>query len=389
MKSKKVSILSAIIIGVITGLVTISGIAFGASKTVLNNDSGLSLKDAYSIINLQKIVEEIYYEDTSDIDFSVGLKKGLVEALDDPYSRYLTIDEYKKDMEDTTGSFEGIGVYIAPAKDNTIIVIAPIKDSPAYNAGIESGDKILKVNGVNYDAKTMQDAVNVMRGKKGESVKIELLDKNGKIKIVDVIRDTIKNESVYSKMLGDIGYISIISFDEDTGLEFEENYKILSKNSPKGLIIDLRSNPGGMLDQVINVADQILPEADLFYTNNKNNHKEVFTSTDKQQINLPIVVLVDNNSASASEILAGALQDNEKAIIVGETTFGKGLVQSFFQINDEDAIIITTAQYFTPKGNIVNGVGISPDIIVESSKNTPDEDYQLKKAIEVIQSQLK
>lgn len=382
---KKVSIVSAILIGFLTAILTITTFAYGATKTIFNSDTGLTFQEFREILNIKKIIEEMYYEDVSDIDFVEGVKKGIVESVGDPYTRYMNIEEYNQDLEDTTGSFEGIGVYISPAKDGTILVIAPIKNSPADIAGIKPGDKILKINGENYDASTLQDAVKVMKGKKGTSVEIELLDAQTKnIKTLNVTRDKIETESVVSEMIDDIGYIGIISFDEDTANEFRENYKEIEKNNPKGLIIDLRSNPGGIFDQVLDISNQILPKSVIVYTNNVRNEKQVFKADDKEEINLPIVVLVDKNSASASEILAGALQDNKKAKIVGETTFGKGLVQAFFKINDKDAISITTAQYYTPNGNVVNGVGIIPDYEVESSKNTKEKDFQLEKAIEIL-----
>lgn len=383
---KKVSLLSAIIIGILAGILTVTGFAYGASKTIFNDNKGISLQDLAEIINLKKIVENMYYEDTSDVDFATGMKKGIAESLADPYSRYMTLEEYEKDLEETNGSFEGIGVYIAPGEDGSIVIIAPIKNSPADKAGIKAGDKILKVSGKSFTAKTMQEAVKLMRGEKGTNVEIEIFSSESKkIKTVSIVRDKIEQQSVYSKMLdNNIGYMPIISFDEDTAKEFRENFNELKKNNLKGLIIDLRNNPGGILEQVIDIADQILPESTIVYTNNKKNEKQVFSADNKEEIKLPIVVLVNGYSASASEILSGALQDNKKAIIVGENTYGKGLVQSFFKINDKDALSITIAQYFTPNGNKVNKVGIKPDYEVKLNENNKKIDNQLEKAIEVL-----
>lgn len=390
MKNKKVSVITAVIIGILSGSLTFGGMAFAATgKNIFVSDNSLSLKDYKELSEFQSLLKDYYYKDLDNTDFITGIKKGMTESIGDPYTHYLTLEEYNKDLEIAQGSFVGVGVYIAPSDDGKIIVIAPVKNSPAEKAGIKSGDYIVSVNGKNFTAKTIQEATSLMRGKKGETVTIGLLSA-GKQKVVNVVRDDIMTQSVFSNMVKNkpIGLISISSFDEDTGKEFSEELDKLLKKNPKALIIDLRSNPGGMVDQVIKVADRILDKETIFFTNNKKGEKKVYTGKTDAKLSLPIAVLVNKNSASASEILSGALQDNKKAIIIGENTFGKGLVQSLFQIDEKGAIIITVAQYFTPNGNQVNKTGIKPDIEVKTELNTDKKDAQLEKAIEVLSSKL-
>lgn len=386
MKSRKVSLLVAIIVGILSGALTFTGITF-ATENIQNPNNSLTTQDIKELKKLESIVNELYYEDTADVDYITGLKKGLVSALDDHYSHYLTAEEYKQSMEQANGNFEGIGIVIAPSEDGYILVISPVKDSPADKAGIKAGDKIIGVNGKKYNASTITQAKDNMRGEKGTKVEVEVLSPDGNKNKYTITRDEIKAQTVHTEIMSnDIAYIAITSFDDDTGTEFSKAWNELQKKNPKSLIIDLRNNPGGLVDQVIEVAERILPSGDIFYTNNKSGKKEVFSVKNKDEIKLPIVVLVNENSASASEILSGALQDNKKATIIGQQTFGKGLVQSMFQISNDDALIITVSQYFTPNGNPVNKVGIKPDIEVLSKLNTKDKDVQIETAIKKLKN---
>jgi peptidase, S41 family len=362
---------------------------FAVGGMLVVKASGFSLEEYMEIKQFENLIKQTYYKDTDDIDFVEGMKKGMVEQLGDPYSRYLNKEEFKRMMEDTAGNFVGIGVYIAPNKNGEIVVVSPIKGTPAEKAGIKSGDIISTVDGKNYDAKTMNDAVKAMRGEKGKTVVVGILDSKRQYKEYKIVREDIKTETVFSRMLdNNLGYIQIKAFEERTASEFREHLTKLKKNNIKGLVLDLRSNPGGLVDQVTSVADQILPEALIVYSSNRVGEKQYAKSDNKESLKIPIVMLVNEGSASASEILSGALQDNKKATILGVNTFGKGVIQSILEM-DKGGLVITTAQYFTPNGNVVDKKGIKPDVKVDYKKTGENKDTQLDKAIEILKQKVK
>ena len=360
---------------------------FAAAGMLVVKASGFSFEEYMEIKQFENLIRQTYYKDTDDIDFVEGMKKGMVEQLGDPYSKYLNKEEFKRMMEDTAGNFVGIGVYIAPNKNGERVVVSPIKDTPAEKAGIKSGDIISTVDGQNYDAKTMNEAVKAMRGEKGKTVVVGILDSKRQYKEYKIVREDIKTETVFSRMLdNNLGYIQIKAFEERTASEFREHLTKLKKNNIKGL--DLRSNPGGLVDQVTSVADQILPEALIVYSSNRVGEKQYAKSDNKESLKIPIVMLVNEGSASASEILSGALQDNKKATILGVNTFGKGVIQSVLEM-DKGGLVITTAQYFTPNGNVVDKKGIKPDVKVDYKKTGENKDSQLDKAIEILKQKVK
>lgn len=362
---------------------------FAAAGMLVVKASGFSFEEYMEIKQFENLIRQTYYKDTDDIDFVEGMKKGMVEQLGDPYSKYLNKEEFKRMMEDTAGNFVGIGVYIAPNKNGEIVVVSPIKDTPAEKAGIKSGDIISTVDGQNYDAKTMNEAVKAMRGEKGKTVVVGILDSKRQYKEYKIVREDIKTETVFSRMLdNNLGYVQIKAFEERTASEFREHLTKLKKNNIKGLVLDLRSNPGGLVDQVTSVADQILPEALIVYSSNRVGEKQYAKSDNKESLKIPIVMLVNEGSASASEILSGALQDNKKATILGVNTFGKGVIQSILEM-DKGGLVITTAQYFTPNGNVVDKKGIKPDVKVDYKKTGENKDSQLDKAIEILKQKVK
>jgi len=362
---------------------------FAAAGMLVVKASGFSFEEYMEIKQFENLIRQTYYKDTDNIDFVEGMKKGMGEQLGDPYSKYLNKEEFKRMMEDTAGNFVGIGVYIAPNKNGEIVVVSPIKDTPAEKAGIKSGDIISTVDGQNYDAKTMNEAVKAMRGEKGKTVVVGILDSKRQYKEYKIVREDIKTETVFSRMLdNNLGYIQIKAFEERTASEFREHLTKLKKNNIKGLVLDLRSNPGGLVDQVTSVADQILPEALIVYSSNRVGEKQYAKSDNKESLKIPIVMLVNEGSASASEILSGALQDNKKATILGVNTFGKGVIQSVLEM-DKGGLVITTAQYFTPNGNVVDKKGIKPDVKVDYKKTGENKDSQLDKAIEILKQKVK
>jgi len=346
------------------------------------------------VIVLEKYLREnyLYNKDIKDENLEAGLLKGLVAGLGDPYSQYLTAEEMAKLSETTTGKFQGIGVIISPDEDGTVTVISPIKGSPADRAGVESGDKILKINGKDFSAEKINEASKEMRGEKGTSVKILLLKKkNLKTEEVEIKREEIKIDSIIKDKIGDLGYIGITMFDEETGKDFVKALNELTSEGVKGIILDMRGNPGGVVDAAVEIGDAILPKTS--FVTLKDNKGEVVQDykLDDKYNDIKMVVLVNEGSASASEILAGAIRDLDRAKIIGKKTYGKGVVQNVMSLPGGDGLKLTTSEYFTPSGKSINKKGIVPDIEVDLPDDIKgigidykDTDTQLKKAIEVI-----
>ncbi|MDY3902010.1 S41 family peptidase [Peptoniphilus sp.] len=346
------------------------------------------------VIVLEKYLREnyLYNKDIKDENLESGLLKGLVAGLGDPYSQYLTKDEMKKLSETTTGKFQGIGVLISPDEDGTVTVISPIKGSPADRAGVESGDKILKINGKDFSAEKIDEASKEMRGEKGTTVKILLLKKKSlKTKEVEIKREEIKIDSIIKSKIGNFGYIGITMFDEETGRDFVKALNELTREGVKGIILDMRGNPGGVVDAAVEVGEAILPKTS--FVTLKNNKGEIIDDykLDDKYNDIKMVVLVNEGSASASEILAGAIKDLDRAKIIGKKTYGKGVVQNVIALPEGDGLKLTTSEYFTPSGKSINKKGIEPDIEVDLPENVKgigidykDTDTQLQKAIEVL-----
>lgn len=364
-----------------------------------NEKSSKKINDEYvleRINEVKRMIDKNYYKKADDYDVLIGMLKGAVNSLKDPYSYYMTEDEYKKFNEETDGEFAGLGIYVSGSiDDNLITVVAPMKGTPADRAGLKTDDKIIKINGKDFTADKMDDAVKIMRGKPGEKVKITVLrrDENGKAKFIDVeiVREIIKVQTVSSKLLKDnIGYISISGFDTPTYNDFDKQYKELKKQGMKKLILDLRNNPGGLLTTSTQVVNTFLDGGLIMYTLDKQNNKETINAT-KGADDIKIVVLVNKGSASASEIVAGALKDRKRATIIGTQTFGKGIVQTVFNMPDGEGLKLTTSAYYTPSGVNIHGKGIAPDIKVELNKEVKTisidnlaKDNQIQKAIEIL-----
>lgn len=353
--------------------------------------------DRQTIDTLGAVVNHIkknYYKDIDNETLNTGLIKGVVNSLDDPYSEFMTKEELKKFMESTNGKYVGVGLVVSPGNDGYITVVSPIKGSPAYKAGIKSGDRIIKVDEVEYSAETMQDAVNKMRGEEGKTVSITVLreeQKQKKVHEFKIKRETIKLQTVDGRILeNNIGYIAISEFDKPTYDDFMKELEALKKKGAQKLVLDLRGNPGGLLDVCTKIADVFLDKGTIVYTKYKDGKKDYYYSDEKKE-DMPLVVLVNGGSASASEIVSGALKDRKRAKLVGTQTFGKGIVQRLFNLPYETAVKLTISEYFTPNGNNIHKVGITPDVVVELPENIkgigPDylnEDTQLKKALEIL-----
>lgn len=312
--------------------------------------------------------------------------------MNDPYSQYFTPEEYDRFVESTTGEFFGIGVQIGAVQDSKLItVIAPIKGSPAEKAGIKSGDKIVSVDGEDYTVEEMEEAVKHIKGDKGTKVTLGIMKEDGgEVKEIEVVRDEIHMESVVTGSIGDIAYIGLTQFEDDTLEDFEK--ALNNAKDKKGLILDLRGNPGGILEAAVGVSDLLLPEADIVSAKD-NKGEEVFHYTsDEKEWTKPVAVLINRGSASASEIVAGAIKDNKRGELIGEKSYGKGVVQTLVPLPGGGGIKLTTSEYFTPAGVSIHEKGIEPTIPVELPENIEgigleyqNQDTQLKKAVEVIE----
>ncbi len=338
------------------------------------------MKDTYNrfakLEQLYETIDSSYYKDVDEIELVDGACKGLVEGLGDPYSSYMTEDEYENWKSSATGEYSGIGVTFSQDKNGNYVVVGVTKDSPAEKAGLKSGDYITKVDGKTYD--DMDVMAKAIRGEAGTKVKLNYV-RDGEEKEISITRRKIVEKSVEYKMLdGNIGYIKLSSFISSSADDFSEALKALEDKGAKGLILDLRDNGGGLVEQCIDIADEFLDEGVVTYVEDKNGKKQEYKAKDGKT-ELTTVVLVNGNSASCSEILAGALKDNG-CKLVGETTFGKGVIQSTAELDDGSALKLTIMQYFSPKGNAIQDKGITPDYEVKNSENS-STDKQLEKAL--------
>ena len=388
MISKKKAVIGAVLLMAVTFLLTnIFNVTIG-NKVIISKSDYQEFQKLSKVRFLKDRIEDEFYQDVKEEDLIVAMEKGIFDGLDDPYSQYYTKDEFKDLMEMTSGSYVGVGIVVSPGEDGFITVVAPIEDTPAEKAGILPGDKITKVDKVKYSAKEMDKAISIIKGEPGKDVVLSIIRENKPEFDITIKREQILIKSVKSEMMDEIGYMRISSFDERTGEEFDENLLSLKNNNPKGLIIDLRDNPGGLLNQVKEVADSILGEATIVYTEDRAGNRQYLKSNSSGKLDIPLVILVNENSASASEILAGAVRDNKAGTLVGTTTFGKGLVQNVVPLKDGSGYKITMAQYFTPNGEYINEKGITPEYVVEIGEEDT-EDVQLNKAIEVIREKNK
>lgn len=353
------------------------------------------LKEYGKLFELRKYIEDNYYVPVDSEALKVGMYKGLFKGTGDKYSAYFTKEEYDEILFMTQGEYQGIGVSITPTEDGYITVVAPFEDTPAYRAGIKSGDKIVKIDGKEYNGDQLNLAASKMRGEPGTKVHLTIMREGEEALIeLDVLRATVKMKSVKSEILDNkIGYIRIISFDNRTSDEFKNHLRDLKLRNVKGLVIDLRDNPGGLVNECLEIADQLIGKDIIVYTQDGKGNKE-YHKSDRNKIHIPYTILVNGGSASASEILSAAVKDTGSGTLIGTQTYGKGIIQRIVPLNDGDGMELTIAQYFSPKGNTIHKVGVKPDIIIELDINqlengilTKENDSQLKKALEVLYKQ--
>lgn len=381
--------------GALTGaLLTLLVVSLAACGLQHINEGIISSDTETKLSYLKKLIDETYLHDIKEKDLNEGIYKGYVEGLGDQYSAYYDKKETKELSESLDGSFSGIGAVMTQDASSGVITITQVyDDSPAKKAGIKAGDILYRVEEKTVTGKDLDKVVSWIKGKKGTKVNLTLLRGTNSDKIkVTATRDVINVETVKYKVLeNQIGYISISEFDSVTGAQFAKALKQLQKKNIEGLVVDLRNNPGGSLSTVCDILDSILPKGLIVYTKDKNGKKEEYTSDEKHRLNLPMSVLVNGQSASASEIFAGAVQDYGKAEIIGTQTYGKGVVQNLFDLKDGTCVKLTTSEYFTPKRRNIDGKGITPDVKIEYKYNAkdPKADNQLDKAVSVVKDKIK
>ncbi len=384
-----IGFLSAILIMIIINNISAIASGNGSSTMAIDNEKHIAQK----IKTINRYLGENYVDALDEKKLEEGIYKGMLYGVGDPYTTYFTSEEIKKLKETMSGRYAGIGVVVKiDPKDRLITIVNVFEGAPGEKAGILTGDKIIKVDGEDITLKPVETVIQRIKGYPGTSIKLTLL-RNAEEVEMDVMRENISIPTVKHKIIdGNIGYIQIISFDDITISQFNIALKELQDKKVKSLIIDLRNNPGGVLETVISIADTILPQGMIMYTEEKDGKGDKYTS-DSKSLNMPIAVLVNGNSASASEVLAGAIKAHKVGVLIGTKTFGKGVVQKIFHLEDGSALKITISKYFTPDNVCIQGIGIEPDYVVELPKEienkpslTEKEDTQLQKAIEVLKS---
>lgn len=399
MVKKRQLILSVIVAIVITAVLTFTltnliSLKLG-DKVIISTSDYEMVKESRKLLTLKKYIDKYYLEPVGSEELMEGAAKGMFQALEDPYSVYMDKEEFKEFNESTSGSYGGIGVIVTD-EGGYVTVVAPIEDTPGEKAGLKTGDKIIKVDGKEVTGIGLEKATALMKGKKGTKVVLTVSRENRaeplviEIKREDIVLKTVKSDMLENK----IGYIRISMFDQDTGKEFKKALADIKTKHAKALILDLRQNPGGFVTQCVDVADELLDKGVIFYTEDKDKN-QVITHSKDGKIDIPFVVLVDEGSASASEIVSGAVKDRKAGLLIGTKTFGKGLVQSVEKLDDGSGFKLTIQKYYTPNGIDINKVGIEPNIQVQAleikeGQNPEDiKDVQLDRAVEEIQKLVK
>lgn len=335
-----------------------------AAENVVSDDTMAKLEA------IEEVIEKYYYqeEDINTDGMIEGMYAGVVASLGDPYSVYYTAEEWKEMMQETEGIYFGIGAYISLDKTTGFGKInGVIENTPAQDAGLRENDIIYKIDGESAQGLDLTEIVSRIKGEEGTTVHLTIYREGEKDYLeMDVVRKQIESPTVNYEMLeNNIGYIQITEFDDVTVNQFEEAMQAVQGAGAAGLILDLRSNPGGSLSAVVDISRQLLPEGLIVYTEDRSGERVEYSCDGDREIRMPLVVLVNGNSASASEILAGAIKDYGKGVLIGTTTFGKGIVQRILPLTDGTAIKLTVSAYYTPKGNNIHNIGIEPDIVCE------------------------
>lgn len=359
----------------------------------LGKEEAVSQETKEKLSGIQALIQKEYIGKVDEDALQTGICQGYVGALGDPYSAYYDEEQTSALMETTQGEYGGIGVVLTQNLDTGVTTASSVyEDSPAMKAGMKDGDIIYQVEGRDVSGMALEEISGSIKGEKGTTVEITVLRGEEREEVtLTITRDTIQAETVKTRMLEDeIGYLAISEFDSVTLEQYREGLAELTAQGMEGLIVDLRGNPGGNLDTVCEILDLMLPEGLIVYTEDKDGNRQEFTSDEAQEVQVPLAVLVDGNSASASEIYAGAIQDYGIGQIVGTKTYGKGVVQTIYDLKDGTSLKLTVAEYFTPNGRNIDGEGITPDVEVtyQRNENDPEADNQLDRAVETLQNEM-
>mgnify|MGYP004512478035 FL=1 len=372
-----------------TGFFHISADGIYVTGTSSDDSDGIGSKVEAKLNALDSVLSnKFYFDDVDDEKAANSIYKAYLSSYGDKYTVYYTPEEYKSLVESTSGTFYGIGAVCQKSDEGGIVIVEPYEDAPAYKAGIRKGDRVIKVDGKDIMDMDLSAAVAIIKGDRGTKVTLTVI-RDGQTMDISIKRDAVNIKTVDYEMREDsIGYIVISQFDDVTTEQFKSALTDLQNQGMKGLIIDVRSNPGGVLSVVVDIVDEIVPKGLIVYTEDVDGNRKEYNGKSSNELSIPIAVLVDGNSASASEIFAGALQDYGKAKIIGTQTFGKGIVQTIQPLTDGSAIKYTIAKYYTPKGQDIHGHGVTPDIVVEYDGSV-DSDNQYDAAMDYVKSQLK
>ena len=381
--------------GVLTGVLVVA-LASGGVKFVQQRQYNGVLSDSshvQKIEYLEKMIDQEYLGEVDNDEMAEGVYAGLVYGLGDVYSRYYTADEYAQETASTDGAYAGIGVSIQKNKNGGVQIAECYEGGPGADAGLQTGDVITAINDTDVTDMELSDVVSLIRENKDKTIVLTVFRENEeKSREISVDVTDVELPSVFGEMLDKkTGYIQITQFTGVTPQQYKDMFAELKDKGMERLVIDLRDNPGGLLTSVCDILREILPEGLIVYTEDKDGNREEETCDGKNKLNMPLAVLVNENSASASEIFAGAVQDHGVGTIVGTTTYGKGVVQELRQLSDGSAVKLTVSNYYTPNGNSINKVGIKPDVEVKLASEllnkdeiTHEEDNQLQKALDVI-----
>lgn len=353
----------------------------------VTDESGIGSEVEAKLNAIDSVLDSFYFEEVDDEKAKDSIYKAYLSSYGDKYTVYYTADEYKKLTETTNGTFSGIGAVCQISSEGGILLVDVYESGAGYKAGLRSGDRIIQVDGTDVTDMDLSSAVALVKGEKGTQVGLKIV-RDGATFDYTVVRDEIEVQTVnYAITEDNIGYISVSQFENVTAKQFKAAIEELKSEGAKGIIIDIRNNPGGLLTTVISMLKDILPNGLIVYTEDKDGNRKEYSDNDNEELDMPLAVLVNGNSASASEIFAGAIQDYGKGVIVGTQTFGKGIVQTVKPLTDGSAIKFTIAKYFTPKGQDIHGKGVTPDVVVEYDKDA-DEDTQISAALESVRAQI-
>lgn len=353
----------------------------------VTDESGIGSEVEAKLNAIDSVLDSFYFEEVDDEKAKDSIYKAYLSSYGDKYTVYYTADEYKKLTETTNGTFSGIGAVCQISSEGGILLVDVYESGAGYKAGLRSGDRIIQVDGTDVTDMDLSSAVALVKGEKGTQVGLKIV-RDGATSDYTVVRDEIEVQTVnYAITEDNIGYISVSQFENVTAKQFKAAIEDLKSEGAKGIIIDIRNNPGGLLTTVISMLKDILPNGLIVYTEDKDGNRKEYSDNDNEELDIPLAVLVNGNSASASEIFAGAIQDYGKGVIVGTQTFGKGIVQTVKPLTDGSAIKFTIAKYFTPKGQDIHGKGVTPDVVVEYDKDA-DEDTQISAALESVRAQI-